>query len=101
MLVTTPRDYGEQMNHELVTKSQFKARALEYFRKVEMSGASIVITDRGQPAVEIRRCRADKRFPLEILRGSVVELKDPMEPVAPASSRHARLCGNDEKNQTP
>jgi antitoxin (DNA-binding transcriptional repressor) of toxin-antitoxin stability system len=70
------------MTQERITKSQFKARALEYFRLVETSGESVVVTDRGQPTVEIRRYRTDKRSPLEVLEGSVVEYKDPFEPVA-------------------
>lgn len=66
---------------EQVTKSEFKAKALEYLRKVEASGEVIVITDRGQPAVEVRRYRRDPRSPLDRLRGSVLEYKDPTEPV--------------------
>lgn len=69
------------MEQKQVTKSQFKAKALEYFRKVETSGESVVITDRGQPTVEIRRYRNDQRSPLERLRGSVVEFREPTEPV--------------------
>lgn len=70
------------MTQELVTKSQFKAKALEYFREVETSGKSVVITDRGKPTVEIRRHRSDPRSPLEMLRGSVVGYTGPTEPVA-------------------
>lgn len=70
------------MDHELVTKSQFKARALEYFRQVETSGEAVVITDRGHPTVEVRRYRSDQRSPLEKLKGSVVEFREPTEPVA-------------------
>ena len=70
------------MTQEQVTKSQFKARALEFMRQVETSGESVVITDRGQPTIEIRRYRADQRSPLEKLKGSVVEYKAPTEPVA-------------------
>ncbi len=80
--MTTPNDYGVTMNHEHVTKSQFKAKALEYMRQVETSGESVVITDRGQPTIEIRRYRSDQRSPLERLRGSVLEYKNPTEPVA-------------------
>jgi PHD/YefM family antitoxin component YafN of YafNO toxin-antitoxin module len=69
------------MNQEHVTKSQFKARALEYFRKIEASGKPIVITDCGRPTVEIRRYRSDQRSPLERLRGSVVEFRVPTAPV--------------------
>lgn len=70
------------MDQEFVSKSQFKARALEFFRQVEASGGSIVVTDKGQPTVEIRRYRADSRTPLARLHGSVVEFKQPLEPVA-------------------
>ncbi|MDT8428129.1 MAG: type II toxin-antitoxin system Phd/YefM family antitoxin [Pseudomonadales bacterium] len=69
------------MDQELVTKSQFKAKALEYFRRVETSGESVVITDHGQPTIEIRRYRNDQRPPLEQLRGSVVEFREPTTPV--------------------
>lgn len=65
-----------------MTKSQFKARALEYFRQVETSGHAVVVTDRGKPTVEIRRFRSDHRSALERLKGSVVEFKEPTEPVA-------------------
>lgn len=70
------------MQQEHVTKSQFKAKALEYMRRVETSGESLVITDRGQPTVEIRRYRSDQRSPLETLKGSVVDFDAPTEPVA-------------------
>jgi antitoxin (DNA-binding transcriptional repressor) of toxin-antitoxin stability system len=80
--VTIHHDYGAAMNPESVTKSQFKAKALEYMRQVETSGESVVVTDRGLPTIEIRRYRADQRTPLQKLRGSVVEFKAPTEPVA-------------------
>ncbi len=70
------------MSEERITKSQFKAKALEYFREVELSGNTVVVTDRGQPTLEIRRYRADRRSPLDTLRGSVVEFKHPLDPVA-------------------
>ena len=80
--MTTANDYGVTMNQEHVTKSQFKAKALEYFRKIETSRGSLVITDRGQPTVEIRRYRNDQRSPLERLRGSVLEFRNPTDLVA-------------------
>lgn len=70
------------MDNEQISKSEFKAKALEFLRQVEVSGKSVVITDRGRPTVEIRRYRADQREPLEILKGSVLAFKDPLEPVA-------------------
>lgn len=66
-----------------VSKSQFKARALEFFRQVETSGETVVITDRGQPRLEIRPfTRPARDNPLDILRGSVRRYDDPAAPVA-------------------
>lgn len=64
-----------------VSKSQFKAKALEYFRKVESTDESVIVTDHGKPTIEVRRFRNHDRSPLEILRGSVTEYVDPTEPV--------------------
>ncbi|MDL4860721.1 type II toxin-antitoxin system Phd/YefM family antitoxin [Halomonas elongata] len=71
----------EEMDIEGISKTQFKARALEIFREVEASGEPVVVTDKGRPAIEVRRYRCDERSPLERLKGSVIELTDPFEPV--------------------
>jgi len=72
----------EEMSEEKITKTEFKARALEYFRLVEQCGHSLVVTDRGHPTIEIKRYREDTRSPLERLRGSVVEYHQPTLPVS-------------------
>ena len=64
-----------------VSKSQFKAKALELFREVEATGSVMVITDHGRPTIEVRPYRKVDHNPLEILRGSVTEYLEPMEPV--------------------
>ena len=64
-----------------VSKSQFKAKALEYFRQVEADGASIVVTDHGEATIEVRRYRAPKRDPLALLRGTAAAYSQPTEPV--------------------
>ena len=69
------------MHSEEVSKSQFKARALEFFRQVEASGETVIVTDKGRPTIEVRRYKADQRSPLDRLQGSVIELTDPFEPV--------------------
>ena len=69
------------MNSEQVSKSQFKARALEYFRQVEASGEKVIVTDKVQPVIEVRRYQQDNRSPLERLNGSVLELKRPTDPI--------------------
>lgn len=65
-----------------VSKSQFKARALELFRQVESSGEPVVITDHGQPKLEVRRYAPPTCNPLDVLRGSVLRYDNPTAPVA-------------------
>jgi antitoxin (DNA-binding transcriptional repressor) of toxin-antitoxin stability system len=69
------------MEGKQVSKSEFKAKALEFFRQVEASGESVVVTDHGKPALEIRPYRGSERHPLDVLRGSVVRYVDPTAPV--------------------
>lgn len=63
-----------------VSKSRFKAKALEFFRRVEQSGDRVIITDHGRPVLEIRKLRGDT--PLDSLKGTVLRYVDPTEPVA-------------------
>ncbi|GGX52176.1 antitoxin [Saccharospirillum salsuginis] len=69
------------MSQEQVSKSQFKSKALEFFRAVESSGETVIVTDKGRPTIEVRRYRSDKRSPLDRLRGTVVEYVEPTKPV--------------------
>jgi antitoxin (DNA-binding transcriptional repressor) of toxin-antitoxin stability system len=64
-----------------VSKSQFKAKALEILRRVEATGEPVLVTDHGKPTIEVRRHRSLERSPLDLLRGSVVDYRDPTEPV--------------------
>jgi prevent-host-death family protein len=64
-----------------ISKSQFKPRALEIFRRVERTGEEVVITDRGRPVVRLVPYREDPEAALKSLRGSVVAYEDPLEPV--------------------
>ena len=65
-----------------VSKSQFKAKALEFFRQVEASGEPVVITDHGQPRLEIRRYTPHTPNPLAVLHGTVLRYENPTAPVA-------------------
>jgi antitoxin (DNA-binding transcriptional repressor) of toxin-antitoxin stability system len=65
-----------------ISKSKFKAKALEYFRNIEQSGESVIITDHGRPALEIRPYKKAQKDPLEQLHGSVLHYERPTEPVA-------------------
>jgi hypothetical protein len=55
-----------------VSKAIFKAKACELFRHVEMLGEAVVVTDRGQPTIEIRPYRSKCQNPLDLLRASIV-----------------------------
>lgn len=81
IITSACHECGDKMNQKHVSKSQFKARVLEYLRNIETTGEALVITDRGNPVVELRPYRPYKRCPLEVLSGSVIEYKEPFEPV--------------------
>ena len=70
------------MDSNRVSKSEFKAKALEFFRQVEASGERVIVTDHGKPTLEVRPYRSLKRDPLDVLRGSVVRYENPTDPVA-------------------
>jgi len=67
---------------ERISKTEFKAHALEVLRNIEKSGQSRIITDRGKPTLEIRKLRKQKASPLELLKGSIVKYEDATAPVA-------------------
>ena len=64
-----------------ISKSNFKAHALEVMRAIEQSGEHIVITSRGKPTLMIKKVINDTRSPLEKLKGSVVKYDAPTEAV--------------------
>jgi prevent-host-death family protein len=64
-----------------VSKSVFKAKALEYFREVESTGKELVITDHGKPVLKIVPYAHDPEESLRSLRGTVLRFADPLEPV--------------------
>lgn len=65
-----------------ISKSEFKAKALEYFRIVESSGESLIVTDHGKPTLEVRPYQPESRpHPLVSLRGTVLRYDDPLDPI--------------------
>jgi antitoxin (DNA-binding transcriptional repressor) of toxin-antitoxin stability system len=62
----------ESAMEKRVSKAIFKSRACELFRHVESLGETVVVTDRGQPTIEIRPYRSKRDNPLELLRASIV-----------------------------
>ncbi len=65
-----------------VSKSVFKARALEFCREIESTGESLVLTDHGRPVLEVRPYEENEIDPLDSLRRSVVRYERPTDPVA-------------------
>jgi antitoxin (DNA-binding transcriptional repressor) of toxin-antitoxin stability system len=66
----------------IVSKSQFKPRSLEYFRLIEETGETMIITDRGKPVLKVMPYTANPDNSLKSLRNSVLKYDDPTEPVA-------------------
>ena len=66
---------------QTVSKSRFKAQALELFRQVERTGQPLIITDRGTPVLKVVPYREDPRAALRALRDTVVKYQAPTEPV--------------------
>ena len=66
----------------IVSKSQFKPKALQYFREVQESGQELIITDHGKPVLKISPYQQDASTVLKELHNSVQHYKDPLEPVA-------------------
>jgi len=64
-----------------ISKSVFKARALEFFRQVEATGVPLVITDRGRPVLRLVPFEEDRDQLLASFRGSVRRYDSPLAPV--------------------
>ena len=55
-----------------VSKSNFKAHALEIMRNIEETGKNVVITSHGTPCLLIKEYHPSGKRPLEQLKGTVV-----------------------------
>ncbi len=67
-----------------VSKSAFKAHALEILRRVQATGEPVIITDRGRPVLRLEPYFGDDDAVFASLRGSVLAYHDPTEPVGVA-----------------
>ncbi|TFU14030.1 type II toxin-antitoxin system Phd/YefM family antitoxin [Thermus tengchongensis] len=65
-----------------VSKTHFKAHALELLRRVETTGEPLLITHRGKPVLEVRPYREED--PLTKLRGTLARYQEPTEPTGEA-----------------
>ncbi|WP_081914592.1 type II toxin-antitoxin system Phd/YefM family antitoxin [Thermus amyloliquefaciens] len=61
-----------------VSKSYFKAHALELLRQVEATGEPLILTDRGRPVLVVQPYREEDD--LDRLKGTLVLYQDPLEP---------------------
>jgi hypothetical protein len=68
-----------------VSKSHFKAHALELFRQVETSGEPMIVTDHGKPTIEIRKFREGGSDPFELLKGTLLWYEGPFDPATDES----------------
>ena len=66
---------------QTVSKSRLKAKALEYFRRVQETGRELIVTDRGKPVLKIVPYRGKAREVRRALKGSVLRYDKPTEPV--------------------
>jgi antitoxin (DNA-binding transcriptional repressor) of toxin-antitoxin stability system len=58
---------------EIISKSQFKPRALQYFREIEKTGKTLVISDRGKPVLKIVPYVENPEEALKALRNTVIK----------------------------
>ena len=75
-----------------ISKSQFKPRSLEFFRKVEQTGEELVITDHGKPVLKIVPYEEDQEAYFKGLRNTVLQYEAPLEPVATDEWEAGRDC---------
>ena len=66
---------------QIISKSQFKPRALQYFREVQERGVELIITDHGKPVIKIVPYSENPEEGLIRLRNTVIRYEDPTEPV--------------------
>lgn len=65
-----------------ISKSKFKAHALEIFRRIEKTGTPAVITDNGTPTLIVKKYRPDESDARKRLKGSVLHYNQPLTPVS-------------------
>jgi antitoxin (DNA-binding transcriptional repressor) of toxin-antitoxin stability system len=70
-----------QVMKKTVSKSRFKAQALQWFREIERTGEDLIITDKGKPVLRVTRLIEEPEEDLRALRGSVLSFEDPTAPV--------------------
>lgn len=65
-----------------ISKSSFKAQALEIMRGVEETGEDVLITAHGKKSLILTQYKDDLICPLDKLKNTVVSFKYPLYPIA-------------------
>jgi antitoxin (DNA-binding transcriptional repressor) of toxin-antitoxin stability system len=65
-----------------ISKSRFRAHALEIFRRIEQTGDAVIISDHGTPSLIITKYIPSRSGALQRLKGSVLRYDAPLDPVA-------------------
>jgi len=65
----------------MISKSEFKPKALHYFRIVQKSGKELIVSDHGKPVIRIVPYKDNSLDLLASLRNTVQRYLDPTEPV--------------------
>lgn len=65
-----------------VSKSKFKAQALEIFRRIEATGEPVIVTDHGKPCLIVSKYAVKAEGARKRLEGLVLRYDDPLEPVS-------------------
>ncbi len=82
MVITTITTLRQETMQKTISKSQFKPKALQYFRELQESGQELVITDHGKPVIKISPYSEESNVVLKELQHSVQRYDSPTEPVA-------------------
>lgn len=70
------------MLKNIVSKSEFKAKALEYMRWIQDHNQIVTVTDNGHPAIKVMSHQPKSlEERLAFFRGSVTKYVRPMDPV--------------------
>ena len=65
----------------MISKSEFKPKALHYFRIVQKTGKELIVSDHGKPVIKIVPYQDNSGDLLASLRNTVQHYLEPTEPV--------------------
>lgn len=69
------------MKDKPISKSEFKPKALHYFRMVEQTGKELIISDHGKPVIKIVPYKDSTKEILASLRNTATIYIEPTHPV--------------------